>query len=269
MSELAADRGGCLDRCVGDLYVGRKATLVATPTPCPSVPICRQLEFLRVEPPTVNPPIPLVGDSVEFAFAISSSGHQPPEFSCPCTFEADAALLDGDEPAEKSDAHTVVVRRRAARAGVVAVVLHVRGSLEYECFYSADPSGGCVHYTTHYAVDASSPPFALTLDAEPTPTSTPTPTPVETGPRPGGDGCQLGAHPLRSGTSGMAFLSAVLLLACRARVRRGPLGKGRERDLPPVLRRLSLDKAAIESRSLRRTPPLAGGGEPTPAEEPA
>lgn len=195
------------------------ATPLTTPTPCPSVPTCRQLEYLRVEPPTVNPPMPMVGDSVEFAFAISSSGHQPPEFSCPCTFEADVTLLEGDEPPEKSDTHTVVVRRRAARAGVVTVVLHVRGSLEYECDYSSDPGGGCVRYTSHYPVDASSPPFDLTLADAPTPppTSTPTPTPLETGRRLGGDGCQLGAHQSCSGTPSMAFLSAALLLVHRMR----------------------------------------------------
>ena len=193
------------------------ATPLTTPTPCPTVPICTQLEYLLVEPPTVNAPMPVVGDSVEFAFAISSSGHQPPEFSCPCTFEADAALLEGDEPPEKSDTHTVVVRRRAARAGVARVVLHVRGSLEYECYYFSDARSACVRYTSHYPVDASSPPFDLTIADAPTPTSTPTPTPLETVRRLGGGGCQLGAPQSCGGTPSMAFLSAALLFLHRMR----------------------------------------------------
>ena len=152
------------------------------------------------------------------AFAISSSGHHPPEFSCPCTCEADAALLQGDAPPEQSDADTLVVRRRAASAGVATVVLHVRGNLEFECSY-ADPAAGCGRYTSHQPAEVSSAPFDLTLaDA---PTATPTPTPRATPGRSGGDGCQLDAHPSAGGIAGLAFLSAALLLARRLRARGG------------------------------------------------
>lgn len=99
-----------------------------------------------------------------------------------------------------TDSHTVVVRRRAAGAGAVTVVLHVRGTLEHECYHS-DPIVGCVHYFSHYPVDVSSSPFDVTIAAAPMPTSTPTPTPLETARRPGGDGCQLGAHHSCSGTA--------------------------------------------------------------------
>lgn len=195
------------------------ATSLTTPTPCPSDLSCRPLEFLMVVPATVDPPMPTVGDWLEFAFEISSNGHQPPEFSCPCTFEADAAILEGHEAPEKIDAHTVVVRRRAVRAGVVTVVLHVRGRLEHDCYHS-DPMWGCVHHTEHLSVDDSSYPFDLTIAGAATPTSTPTPTPIATARWAEDGGCQLGPHQSPSGSPSMPFLSVTLLLMrrlCRTR----------------------------------------------------
>jgi hypothetical protein len=149
---------------------------LTTPTPCPT---CWAQERLSVGRPALNPVVPAVGDLVELTFAISSSGHQPPEFSCPCAFEADASLLEGDEPPQ-SGTHTVSVRRRAVRAGVVTVVLHVAGWMEHLCYPIFPMGGGCSGASYHKIVDASSPPFDLQLVDAPTPTATPTPTPTRT-----------------------------------------------------------------------------------------
>jgi hypothetical protein len=153
-----------------------------TSTPCPG---CSRLGYLSVSSPTLDPPLPAVGDTVTFTFSLSYG--LPGTIDCTgfgaggsCRFEDDAFLLDGDEP-PSSDGTAVVVRRRVGRAGVTRIQLNVTAMTEDQC-YDPDPLFGCRVYFQYAPIEASSPPLVLQLGEAnaATPTDTPTPTPTDT-----------------------------------------------------------------------------------------
>ena len=164
---------------VGALTATPNVEPTTTPTSCSG---CTRLGYLSVSPPTLDPPMPAVGDLVTFTFSVSFA--LPGGFDCggggSCTFEDDGLLLDGDEPPTRSG-DAVVVRRHVARAGVTVVQLRVTAMTEDQC-YSPDPQFGCRTYFRFVPIEATSSPFDLQLaEANATtptdaPTNTPTPT---------------------------------------------------------------------------------------------
>lgn len=152
-----------------------------TPAPCPTC--SGPLGYLYVGSPSVDPPMPVVGDLVTFTLPVSYNG--PDQIRCDsgdCIFEAGGSLLDGDEISVYNQ-DTVVVRRRVARGGVVTVQLRVYARTENRCYSPLPtPQVGCQDYYPPTFIEATSPPFRLEAADAPTPTATPTPTRTTTQP---------------------------------------------------------------------------------------
>lgn len=150
-------------------------TQIIGPAPTPTCPACTRLGYLWVSSPTVDPPMPVVGDLVTFTFGVSAM--LPGGISCEggdggsCRFEQEVALFDGDEPPTRA-ANSVIVRRRAARTGVATVRLRVAATTENECYFP-DPDGGCQVYYNWTPIEASSAPFDLEVAALVTRADTP------------------------------------------------------------------------------------------------
>jgi hypothetical protein len=151
-----------------------------TPTPCPD---CGRLGYLSVSSPTVNPPMPTVGDVVTFTFPLNYA--LPGSITCSgfgggsCQFEEDGSLFDGNDPATRTG-DAIEVRRRAVRAGGTLIRLTVTTMTEEACYYP-DPSLGCQLYYQYVSIEASSPVLGLQVNEATTPMPTHTATPTPTG----------------------------------------------------------------------------------------
>lgn len=179
---------------------------------------CSLLGSLSVRLSAIEPAAPRVGGSVTLTFDVDYA--LPGGFGCSsttCDFVGGEPVLEGDE-VPTFEANGVVVRRRAAEAGVATVRLDLTGNTEEACRVETD--SGCSTFFQPAFIHASTGPLEVEVLEAPTatPTLTPTFTPTPP-PRPEDDGCAIGGAP-RSGMASLALvLAPLLLLRARARAR--------------------------------------------------
>jgi hypothetical protein len=187
----------------------------AGPEPCSG---CSLLGSLSAQLSSIEPAAPMVGDSVTLTFDVDYA--LPGGFGCflanSCVFVGGAPFLEGDQ-APTFEASGVVVRRRAAQAGLATVQLDLTGTTEEAC--KVEDESGCSTFFQPAFIHASTGPLEVAVLEAPTatPTVTPTFTPTPR-PRTEDDGCAIAGAPHTS-MAGLALLLLPALLLARARAR--------------------------------------------------
>ncbi|MGH7789102.1 MAG: hypothetical protein ACRERC_19685 [Candidatus Binatia bacterium] len=209
-----------MNRSLGQL-VGTIAVLVLTlaPASAGTEPCsgCSLLGDLSVVLASVEPSAPMVGDDVTFTFTVDA--RLPSGFDC--SLNGSCAFVGGDPVLAGSDPPTVgsgglIVRRRAAQAGVATVRLDLRGRTEEACQFE-DESGCFTFFRPAFIVAFTGPLEIAVLEA---PTATPTPTPMSTPTTRRtveDDGCAIAGAPHTSLPALVGLLLPALLLVLARR----------------------------------------------------